>query len=111
MTADVLPLNGARRTAEEDQARRSVKALLARHEIKVEELAELAGMTRTTLFKRLSPRASSGQSFTLGEILAVAKVFGVTVDDLTAGRTDHSVLLKPERSVNNRNLTTRQAAA
>lgn len=101
MTADVLPLHGARRSAEEDEARRSVKALLARHEMKVDELAELAGMTRTTLFKRLSPRASSGQSFTLGEIVAVAKVFGVSVDDLTHGRTDHSVLPAAATSATN----------
>ena len=92
MTADVLPLHGARRTAEEEQARRSVKALLARHEMKVEELAERVGITRTTIYKRLSPRTGSGQSFTLGEAIAVARLFGVTVDDLTAGRTDHSVL-------------------
>lgn len=60
--------------------------------MKVEELAERVGITRTTIYKRLSPRTGSGQSFTLGEILAVADVFGVTVDDLTHGRTDHSVL-------------------
>lgn len=102
MTADVLPLHGARRTPEEDQARRSVKALLARHEMKVEELAEATGMTRSTLFKRLSPRTGPGQSFTLGEAIAVARVFGVSVDDLTAGRTDHSVLQDSPTSATNR---------
>lgn len=92
MTADVLNLNGSRRTADEETVRRSIKALLARHDMNAEELAELSGMTRTTIYKRLAPGPGPGQSLTLPEAIALARVFGVTVDDLVNGRTDHAVL-------------------
>lgn len=102
MTADVLPLKGSRRTPEEEQVRRSIKSLLGRWDMKVEDLAERIAMPRTTIYKRLSTGRGPGQQFTLGEALAVAAVFGVTVDDLAAGRTDHSVLQEPVTSATNR---------
>lgn len=100
MTADVLNLSGSRRTAEEETVRRSIKALMARHDMNVEELAVLSGMTRTTIYKRLAPGPGPGQSLTLPESIALARVFGVTVDDLVNGRTDHAVLQRPTSTTN-----------
>ena len=101
MTADVLPIKGSRRTPEEEQVRRSIKALLGRWDMRVEDLAELLGMPRATIYKRLSTGRGPGQQFTLSEGLAIAAVFGVTVDDLAAGRTDHSVLAERPTSTTN----------
>lgn len=101
MTADVLPIKGSRRTPEEEQVRRSIRALLGRHDMRVEDLAERIGMPRATIYKRLSTGRGPGQQFTLGEALALAHEFGVTVDDLAEGRTDHSVLAAAPASATN----------
>lgn len=100
MTADVLNLSRSHRTADEETVRRSIKALMARHDMNVEELAELSGMARTTIYKRLAPGPGPGQSLALPEAIALARVFGVTVDDLINGRTDHGVLVRPTSTTN-----------
>ena len=74
--------------------------------LKVEQLAAMAGMTPATLYRRFAGSGSTS-AFTVGEVAQLADALGIAIPDLFAGRFS----LGAERSVNNRNLTTRQAAA
>lgn len=85
MTADVLPLDRAKRTAEEERVRRSIRSLLGWNDMSLEELAEQIDMPRTTMFKRMSTKPGPGRSFYLREVIEVARVFRVDLQDLVDG--------------------------
>lgn len=108
MTADVTPLHAARRPGDDanDTVRRTIRALMAGNGLKVEQLAPMVGMSPSTLYRKFAGRGSHAP-FTAGEVAELADVLGAEVGDLYAGR----VVIRAERSVNNRNLTFPPAAA
>ena len=78
----------------------------------------MAGMASSTMYQRLAGKGNR-KVFPIGDVAAIADVFEVSVENLLTGQLDLAKakaaidrrLQTAERSVNNRNLTTRQAAA
>ena len=78
----------------------------------------MAGMASSTMYQRLAGKGNR-KVFPIGDVAAIADVFEVSVENLLTGQLDLAKakaaidrrLQGAERSVNNRNLTTRQAAA
>lgn len=85
MTADVLPLNRAHRTPEEENVRKSIRALLAWHGMTAEELADRIGMARTTMFKRLSTKPGPAKIWQLREVVDIARTFDVDLEQMISG--------------------------
>lgn len=85
MTAEVLPLNRAGRTAEEEHVRKSVRSLLAWNDMSVDDLSERTGIPRATLYKRMSTKPGPARSWLMKEVVDIGRVFGVSVSDLIDG--------------------------
>lgn len=85
MTADVLAINRADRTPEEENVRKSIRALMAWSDMNVEELADRTGIPRTTMYKRLSTKPGPSKYFLLREVVDIARLFGVDVQDMVNG--------------------------
>lgn len=84
MSADVVALRGKRRADVEDVVRASIRAVIAGRGITVDELANDAGMARSTLHRRLSGKGIK-DSFYAGEVAVIAEVLGIEVADLYTG--------------------------
>jgi transcriptional regulator with XRE-family HTH domain len=118
MTAEIVSFGSARAAQANDQVRDSIRALLRACHLRVEDLADMAGMASSTMYQRLAGKGNR-KVFPIGDVAAIADVFEVSVENLLTGQLDLAKakaaidrrLQTAERSVNNRNLTTRQAAA
>lgn len=108
MTANVVPLASRRLGEADDVVRATIRANLAARDLHMDELAAAIGMSRSTMYRRLTSRGHTA-AFTAGEVAAVALALDVPIGDLFEGRV--SVVSGAERSVNNRNLTFPPAAA
>jgi len=82
MTAEVLPLPVARMA--DDTIRRTIKALVQGKGLRPEEVAEAAGISRTTYFSKMSGKGSA-QAFKAGEVALIAQFLGVSVAQLYDG--------------------------
>lgn len=68
----------------DDMIRATVQALIAGNGTKAEIVAASIGMTPATMYRRLGGVGSS-QAFHAGEVAALARHFGVEVEDLFTG--------------------------
>lgn len=84
MSADVVPFEGKRRGDVEDVVRASIRAVIAGRKMSVDELAADAGMSRSTLHRRLSSKGTK-DAFYAGEVAVIAEVLGIEVGDLYTG--------------------------
>jgi transcriptional regulator with XRE-family HTH domain len=108
MTANVVPLASRRIGEADDVVRATIRANLAARSLHMDELAGAIGMSRSTMYRRLTSRGHVA-AFTAGELAAVAQALDVPIADLFEGRV--SVVSSAEMSVNNRNLIFPPAAA
>jgi transcriptional regulator with XRE-family HTH domain len=83
MTAEVAPLFPTGDRADET-VRRTVAALIEGRNLTVDQAAVMAGMTRATLYRRLSGKGSR-QAFMAGEVASLARVLRVRIDQLYDG--------------------------
>lgn len=83
MTAEVSPLFPTGDRADET-VRRTIDALIRGRDLTVEQTAKMAGIHRSTLYRRLGGKGSR-QAFTAGEVSALARALRVTIQDLYGG--------------------------
>lgn len=88
MTADVIQLHSSRDDYE-DQVRASIRAVMAARGLEVDDLAEMTGLSRSTLFGRFAGRGAT-RAFYAGEVRVIAEALGVPIEGIFSGRLDLS---------------------
>lgn len=89
MTADVIQLHSSRDDYE-DQVRASIRAVMAARGLEVDDLAEMTGLSRSTLFGRFAGKGAT-RAFYAGEVRIIAEALGVSLEGIYTGRLDLSV--------------------
>lgn len=84
MTADVIQLHGSRDDYE-DQVRASIRAVMAARGLEVDDLAEMTGLSRSTLFGRFAGKGTT-RAFYAGEVRVIAEALGVSLEGIYTGR-------------------------
>lgn len=84
MTADVIQLHSSRDDYE-DQVRASIRAVMAARGLEVDDLAEMTGLSRSTLFGRFAGKGAT-RAFYAGEVRVIAEALGVSLEGIYTGR-------------------------
>lgn len=82
MTAEVVALPTA--FMADDTIRRTIKALVEGKGVNPDDVAEAAGISRSTYFSKMAGKGSA-QAFKAGEVARIATFLGVTVAQLYDG--------------------------
>lgn len=71
----------------------NIRALLKKHDLTQNALAEIAGMTQANVSKALNPNES--KQFTLDQLFRISQHFGVSIDELTGNTVPSEITTGP----------------
>lgn len=71
----------------------NIRALLTKHDLTQNALAEIAGMTQSNVSKALNPREP--KQFTIDQVYRIAQHFGVSIDDLVGNKAADNASTSP----------------
>lgn len=75
----------------------NIRALLKKHDLTQNALAEIAGMTQANVSKALNPKES--KQFTLDQLFRISQHFGVSIDELTGNKAANEVETGPRAAL------------
>jgi len=75
----------------------NIRALLKKHDLTQNALAEIAGMTQANVSKALNPNEK--KQFTIDQVFRISQHFGVSIDDLTGNKSAEANSTSPRALV------------